>query len=179
MTALFLGCSLFVFAQEETEESTTPIAERKHEFRVDALEGLVAPAIDVSYEYVISKYSGAGVSVLIGLTDENSGDYPKFAFTPYYRQYFFNKQDYGACGFFAEGLLNYSSGTVDFFTSNDFNQTEEDWSAFGIGFAIGQKWISQNGFIVEISAGVGRNFGDDDFAPEAFFRGGVSIGYRL
>ena len=148
---LLLLASLFscvAIAQEDEPVNLNEINDKKHEIRIDAAEGLIVPALDLSYEYVLSRYSGVGASINFNLdSDDFAGQ--NFSFTPYYRQYFFNKKDYGARGFFAEGLLNYSSGTVDFFTGNDFSPTEEDWSAFGIGFAIGQKWISQNGFIVE------------------------------
>ena len=183
---LLLAALLFSFnavAQEEEESvNLSDINNKKHELRIDALEGLAVPAIDISYEYVMSKYSGAGLSVNFTL-DADDGIDQNFAITPYYRQYFFNKKDYGARGFFAEGLLQYGSGENRFFDFNENTQEsilmQEDWSQFGIGFAIGQKWVSRNGFVIELLAGGGRYLGGDDFAPEGFFRGGVNVGYRF
>lgn len=183
LVVLLLGvCSFAGFAQEEQQEEERGIKSlegRKHEIRVDAAEALIIPALDVSYEYVISKYSGAGISVFIGFGNETADDYQKFAITPFYRQYFFNKQDYGARGFYAEGSLQYGSGGSN---SGDFilnNFDNDDWSRFGIGFALGQKWVSRNGFIVDFSLGLGRYFGSDDVGPDVFFRGGVNVGYRF
>jgi len=184
---LLIAALLFSFtgiAQEDEEPvNLTAINSKKHEIRLDALEGLAVPALDISYEYVLSKYSGLGASINITL-DSDDGIDQNFTFTPYFRQYFFNKKDYGARGFFAEGLLQYGTGEESSFLDiADINgnpvTTNEDWSQFGIGFAIGQKWVSRNGFVLEISAGAGRYLGGDDFAPDAFFRGGVSVGYRF
>ncbi|MEL6810757.1 MAG: hypothetical protein AAFP76_05435 [Bacteroidota bacterium] len=183
---LCIGISTLGFSQE-SEETEFNVADRKHELRIDATEALIVPAIEINYEYVLSKYSGVGGSV--SFTIEDDQDYEQdYAVNAYYRQYFFNKKDFGARGFFAEGLLQYTGGTTldDFFEVTDpvtgngiIISTEEDWTAFGIGFAIGQKWVSRNGFIVEINAGGGRNLSSDEAAPDAFFRGGVLVGYRF
>ncbi len=177
LTLFLMGFATIAMAQETNDENTdtTP----KHEFRIDALEGLIVPAVDISYEYIISKFSGAGVSAFYGFEDEQGDDYHEWAITPYYRQYFFNKQDYGARGFFAEGSLQVAGGTdtIEFFDPQ--RTVEEDWTKFGIGFAIGQKWVSKNGFVVELSIGGGRYFGSEDAGPGGFFRGGASVGYRF
>ena len=125
---------------------------------------------------------------------DDYGSYQKFAFTPYYRQYFFNKKEYGARGLFAEGLLQLATGEAlygDFHQGNDigfiddegadiiFPDTNGNWTNFGIGFALGQKWVSANGFILELSVGGGRYFGGKEGSPEGFFRGGVLVGYRF
>ena len=178
LTLFLMGITVVSFAQEADNEDTTTTT-RKHEFRIDALEGLIVPALDVSYEYIISKYSGFGVSGFVGFDDEQTDDYQKWSITPYYRQYFFNKQDYGAKGFFAEGVLQVGSGTETVYFSDSNSNVENDWTKFGIGFAIGQKWVSRNGFVVELSVGGGRYFGSDDEGPGGFFRGGASVGYRF
>ncbi len=175
---LLLGfISFTAIAQDEESVNLNDINDKKHEFRIDVMEGLIVPALDLSYEYVISRYSSAGASLNVSLESDNDFS-QQFSFTPYYRQYFFNKKDYGARGFFAEGLLQYATGEGRIFDFNN-NIEEEDWSQFGIGFAIGQKWVSRNGFVLELLLGGGRYFGGKDFAPEGFFRGGVNVGYRF
>ena len=61
-------------------------------------------------------------------------------------------------------------------------------TAFGAGFALGYKWASNNGFVIEPSVGVGRNLidtsEDDDAyayydAIDFYFRGGIQVGYRF
>lgn len=181
LTFIFLGISFIAISQDLPEQEDIDLDKKSHEIRIDAIEGLIVPAIDLSYEYLISKYSGAGISVFFNLSSEVES-YQNFAITPYYRQYFFNKKDFGARGFFGEGILQYASGK-DFdyinFQDDTFEEVEETWTAFGIGFAIGQKWVSNNGFVLEISVGGGRNLGNTDIAPEGFFRGGIAVGYRF
>lgn len=180
---LFCVSSIAMFAQDndEEEKGINNLKDRRHEVRIDAVEGLAVEVIDLSYEYVLGKYSGVGLSVLIGFEREEFDRYTSLQLTPFYRQYFFNKKDFGARGFYAEGVLNYARGRdpVDIFEGDIFINTERNnWSRFGVGFALGQKWISKNGFIVDVSLGAGRNFGPDDNI-NSFFRGGVNIGYRF
>lgn len=178
LLATFL-CSLNSIAQEDDEPvNLNTINDKKHELRIDALEGLLIPALDISYEYVISKYSGAGISLNFSFEDSDTDLPQNFAITPYYRQYFFNRKDYGARGFFAEGLLQYATGEGRIFDFTE-NGDDRDWSQFGVGFAIGQKWVSRNGFVIELSIGGGRYLGAEDFGPDGFFRGGVNVGYRF
>ncbi|WP_299209364.1 DUF3575 domain-containing protein [uncultured Dokdonia sp.] len=186
ITFLFLAITTIAFAQEDADDQPVNLNEinnKKHEFRIDVLESLALPALDISYEYVLSKYSGVGASININFQDEDSDFRQEFAFTPYYRQYFFNKKDYGARGFFAEGLLQYATGeNGDFLFGEDgLDESERGtWNKFGVGVAIGQKWVSRNGFVIELSLGGGRYLGGDDrFSPEGFFRGGISFGYRF
>ena len=137
----------------------------------------------------MSRYSGLGASVFVNLDGDNESADEDFVVAGFYRQYFFNKKDYGARGFFAEGILQFATGESlsfndDLVIVNGLPVEEtENWSQVGIGFALGQKWVSRNGFVLEISLGAGRYFGDNDDEnfdiPEAFFRGGFSVGYRF
>ncbi|MEP2934987.1 MAG: DUF3575 domain-containing protein [Gilvibacter sp.] len=182
--ALLLLCGITASAMAQNQEDQPKnLQERRHELRLDALEALIVPAIDVSYEYVISKYSGVGATGWISLdsdTDFIEG-FQKFAITPYYRQYFFNKKEYGARGFYAEGLLQFAGGKDydEYYTENDEFVSNENWTNFGIGFSLGQKWVSNNGFVLDINLGAGRYLGSTDTGPDAFFRGGVGVGYRF
>jgi len=95
---LFCASSIAMFAQEEEEKGINNLKDRKHEVRIDAVEGLAVEVIDLSYEYVLGRYSGVGLSVLVGFEREEFDRYTSFQITPFYRQYFFNKKDYGARG---------------------------------------------------------------------------------
>lgn len=178
----FLCIPIIGMAQENDDNITKNLLERKHELRIDALEGLIVPAIDLSYEYVFSKYAGAGITLFINLDDNGFSEYQNFAISPYYRQYLFNKKEYGARGFFAEGLLQYASGNFEEynFENGFYTITNKNWNTFGIGVSLGQKWVSNNGFIIELSFGGGRYFNTKEYyTPEGFFRGGVLLGYRF
>jgi hypothetical protein len=188
MTAL-VAISLFgtAFAQGDEPEAN-PVLEKKHELRLDAAEALLVPTLEFNYEYVISKYSGAGAALSVNLSNDIDFEYgQKFAFTPFYRQYFLNKKEYGARGLFVEGMLQAAAGesNIYYYEYDDVNGTdlsyseEDNWFNVGAGLAIGQKWVSNNGFVFELSAGGGRYFSGGDNVPDAFFRGGVSVGYRF
>ena len=50
-TILCLAMSAMTFAQEDTDDQPVNLNEinnKKHEFRIDALEGLIVPALDIS-----------------------------------------------------------------------------------------------------------------------------------
>ena len=63
-TFLLLTALLFSFhalAQEDDQSvNLKTFNGKKHEVRIDAIEGLIVPAIDIGYEYVINTYSGVG-----------------------------------------------------------------------------------------------------------------------
>lgn len=182
--ALF-GFSLLGFSQKAENLDNAP--EAKHEVRFDAFEALVFKTLEFNYEYVISKYSGAGAAISFNLDSEAMDYGGKFTFTPYYRQYFLNKKEYGARGLFVEGSLQLGSGETEYYIYNYDPITQyysekierNKWFQAGLGVSIGQKWVSNNGFIFEISAGGGRYLLNDDNAPEGYFRGGILVGYRF
>jgi len=175
------------FSQEDEFENN-PVLDRKHELRIDAIEGLTIPMLEINYEYVLSKYSGVGAAISINFNNDNNVYYgQKFAFTPFYRQYFLNKKEYGARGLFVEGMMQLAAGEdtsyfYEYDAANDigFERTESnDWFDAGIGIAVGQKWVSNNGFVFELSIGGGRYLSRGDDQPDAFLRGGVLVGYRF
>lgn len=170
---------LKAIAQEETNLQKQ---QASHEIKLDVTELVAAVRTELSYEYVISKFSGVGASVSLSFSED---DEQNFAFTPYFRQYFFNKKEYGGQGVFIEGNLQVAQGEdeefVSIFDDSDTPKTTTEWNAVGAGFAVGSKWVSLNGFVFEISAGVGRYFTneDEEIGPVAYFRGGLLVGYRF
>ena len=186
ITLMIMSFFSVMAQEEETFQKNT----NRHEFRIDAAEILIIPNIDIQYEYVISKFSGAGLSVSYSL-DDNFSQYQHYSINPYFRQYFFNKQDFGARGVFVEGLLKVAGGKdnekhteiyetnedgIRFYAGNRIEK--KDWTNIGVGLALGKKWVSDNGFVLEISLGGGRYFVNDQ-GSEGFVRGGISLGYRF
>jgi len=126
----------------------------KQEVRWDAFDFIALENFEFHYEYVINTYSGIGVALGANFSSPLDSEY-KFAVEPFYRQYFFNEKDYGARGFFVEGLTRIAMGEQE--VSDQFSMPEiENWTDFGIGIGLGQKWVRNNKFVVEISAGIGR-----------------------
>jgi len=120
---LFLLVNIAYAQEGNNNESNEIELNNTHEFRIDVLEALAVLNFEIDYEYIISKYSGAGAA--ISYSFDNSSDFDqKFSFTPYYRQYFFNKKEYGARGFFVEGLLQAATGKDydSFYIYDDVNE---------------------------------------------------------
>ncbi|AZQ43746.1 DUF3575 domain-containing protein [Nonlabens ponticola] len=163
--------------------------QKRHEVSLDVVAGIAGLGINPRYEYVLGRYSGVGADLNIGIADEDDLDYREtFSLTPYYRQYFFSKEDYGAKGFYAEGFLKFYTFEDDYYNF-DSNQgfsttTSESYFETAIGAGIGWKWVSNSGFLIDINLGIGRNLGladepEDDYLPEVTGRGGVNFGWRF
>ncbi|MGB5941955.1 MAG: DUF3575 domain-containing protein [Leeuwenhoekiella sp.] len=184
--ATFLSLGYTSIAQEEENLF------KKHELKIDAVELIAVANAEFTYEYLFSKYSGAGVAITFDLEGQDDfDDMVRYAITPFYRQYFFNRQEKLAQGLFAEVHLN-----IGGFKDTSYNSSVDDYdvytaSALGAGFGIGYKWASENGFVIEALVGVGRNlsFFSEPSRPnedsyyytdfDFYFRGGIQIGYRF
>ena len=56
--------------------------------------------------------------------------------------------------------------------------TEESYTDGALGVAVGSKYISKGGFVVDIYAGAGRNLFSDN-SPAVVPRVGLNLGYRF
>ncbi len=166
---LFVLIGLNAIAQES--ENT-----KKHEIKIDGAKLAIGTIIEVSYEFVANTSSGYGISLLINPRGSDAY-FENFSLTPFYRMYFFNKEDYGAKGLFAEGFTKFSFGTDDVFYSNNYEN--DNYFDMALGISIGRKWVNKNGFILEIFVGGGRTLGFSEVSPGGFFRGGIFLGKRF
>ena len=174
----------------------------QNELKLDLIDILSVPALDITYERIKDPYSSFGASLYLNAGDNDSASRnwtDKLSLTPFYRFYFFNKKDYGGAGFFAEIFTKFSSGRhdVEYYNFSDSSGSdyirieEENFFDIAPGASIGQKWINKKGWTFEISAGVGRFLlNKDEYSeelgravesrrPEALLRGGFSIGKRF
>ena len=153
------------------------------ELRINALALLVGPALDISYERVLSSSSGVGASLLLNFGGDNYGS-QELALSPFYRFYFFDQKDYGARGLFVEAFSSFAlvEPYADWVELQDGSYLEKDpgnefqWS---IGFAAGRKWINQKGFSFEIFLGIGRYLLSTAATDEVHPRLGASFGKRF
>ncbi len=171
--SIYILCFLMSFQSfTQTKEANMG---GKNEIKIDAFDLVFLTTLDMSYERIHNSGMSYGISALINFKD-NDGYYEKFAITPFFRLYFFNKQDYGAKGFFAELFSKIASGNNwELFSG----QEEKEYFDVALGFSIGKKWINKSGFTFELSLGGGRNLGLDKNSPDLTFRGGFSFGYRF
>ena len=169
---ILLAITSFSFSQEEEQKTN---AQRIHEIRLDGVKLIAGPIAEATYEFVKNENSGYGVSILANLGSDYNED---FSITPFYRMYFFRKQDYGANGFFVEGFGKLATGD-EYEYVYDGDEEKNSYTDFSLGMSLGKKWVNKNGFVFEILIGASRALGGGDSGPEAYFRGGLFVGYRF
>ena len=171
LVVLCLSLLTFGYSQEKTKVDFP-----KNEIKGNALF-LVAGALEVTYERILTEETSFGASVFIAITEDFDTN---FALTPYYRFYFGQKP---AAGFFVEGFGSLNSYDDSIYTgeNSSYNYYKEvSRTDFALGFGLGSKWITKSGFLFEINAGVGRNlFNSSDTDHEILGRGGITLGYRF
>ena len=173
------------------------------EIKLDVIDFLTQPALNIGYEIINDSYSSYGAEVFFNFNDNNASRSwsEKFSLNPFYRFYFLNKTDFGGEGYFAEIFIKFSN--IEYNRETYYNDpmpnepysTTEEIKVWDIapGFGVGRKWVNKKGWTFEYMVGVGRflfaNNGNDDCTncgydvydnrPEATFKGGISIGKRF
>ncbi len=172
------------------------------EMKLDVIDLLSQPALNIGYEKIIDSYSSYGADIFLNFNDNNASRTwsEKFSLNPFYRFYFLNKTDFGGEGYFAEVFIKFSN--IEY-NRNTYNYdsfpdeplvTSDEIKAWDIapGVGVGRKWVNKKGWTFEYMIGIGRYLfasseNDDvpdggsvsDYRPEATFKGGVSIGKRF
>ena len=172
------------------------------EIKLDVIDFLTQPALNIGYEKINDSYSSYGAEVFLNFNDNNASRSwsEKFSLNPFYRFYFFNKTDFGGEGYFAEVFMKFTNIKYDrniYFHESIPNEpyvTSEEIKAWDIapGVGVGRKWVNKKGWTFEYMLGLGRYLfpnskNDDvpdggsvsDYRPEASFKGGISIGKRF
>ena len=180
LSALLL-CGLAVNAQDDKTQNEVTPSQNFNEVKLNGLY-LVLGAIEVTYERTLTENSGVGVSVFLPIDEEINADI-NYYISPYYRMYFGKKY---AAGFFVEGFgllssvnrfeSSFTTGIDPIFVSEEVTITD-----FALGIGLGGKWVTNNGFIGELNAGLGRNFNgnNNDGSVDLVGKIGVTIGYRF
>jgi len=172
------------------------------EMKLDVIDLLSQPALNIGYEKIIDSYSSYGADIFLNFNDNNASRTwsEKFSLNPFYRFYFLNKTDFGGEGYFAEVFIKFSN--IEY-NRNTYNYdsfpdeplvTSDEIKAWDIapGVGVGRKWVNKKGWTFEYMIGIGRYLfasseNDDvpdggsvsDYRPEATFKGGISIGKRF
>jgi hypothetical protein len=97
---------------------------------------------------------------------------------PYFRFYPSERQK--AEGFFLEantGVIFSEEDVFEYFPGNSLI-TGENRTGFGLGVAIGGKFISKRGLFGEVLGGLGREF-NDETSIEIYPRVGINFGFRF
>jgi hypothetical protein len=176
LSLLFLLVSIFsVNAQEQID---TDFTQNFNEVKLNALY-LVIGAFDVVYERTLNDESALGINVFLPFDNDIKDDI-KYYISPYYRFYFGQKY---AAGFFLEGfgMLNSTvENTIYYNDGIDPSFSEKTVTDFALGIGLGGKWVTNKGFIGELSFGVGRNlFNTNEFDDDFVAKASITIGYRF
>ncbi len=172
--------SLNSYAQNDISNSLEKIS--RNEIKINTLTLIVMGAVDLTYERILNEESSIGISTYFaGISDEDTKSYRKYSFTPYYRNYFSNKNNEG---FFIEafGMLyqrEIIEETYNYEISADEITNRYDVNGFALGIAAGKKWATKKGFIAEFSLGIGRVVFNSDKDTNIVGRGSLSIGKRF
>ncbi len=184
-TAVLLG-AIQMNGQEFSFDSVLDYEIPSHEIRVGTVKLALGGIFEGGYEYIYQPRHGFGFNVLVNMDPKEADDsyYEDFALSPYYRFYFLKTKNYWGKGLFAEGFANFYSGR-EMLRDRDLNnpiivlnEKEHRYFETALGLAIGQKWVYQSGFVMELKIGVGSSLlGNSD--QNANFKGDLSLGYRF
>lgn len=178
------------FAQDQTDLPKRDI--KKNEVSINPLNLIAFGALDIGYERVLNNNSTLGFDLFYSLVDrDNDEDFistddifdKEIAFTTSFK-YFFGSRI--ARGFYVEGFGMLSSGEHEEYIEVFDNQgnfisasdVEQEYTDFAIGFAVGGKFVTRNGFFIDIGFGIGRNLFSNK-SPDIIVRPNLYLGYRF
>ncbi|MHA7059188.1 hypothetical protein ACWGOQ_0018320 [Aquimarina sp. M1] len=167
----------------------------KNELSINPFNIVAFGALDLGYERILNDNSSLGFDFFYRLVEEREedDDYDlidtdgvfdkEIAFTTRFKYFFGNRV---ARGFYVEAFGMLSSGEHDnyvvvyddqgnFVSSGD---VEEEYTDFALGFSVGGKFVTRNGFFIDLGFGIGRNLFNNK-APEIVLRPNLYLGYRF
>ncbi|PQJ79645.1 hypothetical protein [Polaribacter porphyrae] len=154
---------------------TSGLSFTQREIKLDVADALVIRSLEFSYENYINEDSSFGISALFNLAEQNI-DFrynENMMITPYYRHYFTTNEKWN---FFGEGFLGINSGKKE--SVKDSGIFDVKYTDGALGVAVGTKYISSGGLVIDLYGGVGRNlFGTD--SPVLVPRVGLNVGWRF
>ncbi len=154
---------------------TSFCVQAQQEVKVDLGDALVLKTLEVSYEKYLSEVSSIGVSALFNFEGRGS-DFrynENQMITPFFRHYFTSEAMWN---FFGEVWMGINFGEYE--VDPNGNLRYENYTDGALGVAIGSKYVSEGGLVIDIHGGLGRNlFGSE--SPLIVPRVGVGIGYRF
>jgi hypothetical protein len=153
------------------------LAYSQQEIKLDIADALVIKSLEFSYENYLTENTSFGISALFNLEKQDvSFRYNENTMiTPYYRQYFSTNEQWN---FFGEGFIGVNSGKKEIPNLGGSGVSYKKYTDGALGVAVGTKYVSTSGLIIDLYAGVGRNlFGSD--SPILVPRLGLNVGWRF
>jgi len=170
---LVLFCLLTILTYSQETKPKLPT----HELRLNLLYTAVGLP-EISYEKIINNESSYGVSFAFSLDSYIDLNY---IILPYYRHYFSKKR---AAGFFIEANASLGSfkGSFYGYLSDDgryYGSDVGNRTGAGLGFSIGQKFITKQNWTANITLGVSRNIVNNIFIDGSYPRIEIALGKRF
>jgi len=122
---------------------------------------------EISYERVWRNNVGLGIAARLTLSDNYD---TRYLFLPYCRFYF---GETPIKSFFVEGnlgIMGYRKNTSEY-DPNTYSYKTETAGDFGVGLAVGYRYVNRSGLVSEVFVGLGRTTED-----RIYSRCGVSMG---
>ena len=165
----------------------------RNEASLNAFNVLGFGVLDGAYERILTSNSSISVDIFSNFLTLSKGEqqnlddlYTKdFSLTTGYK-YFFN-EDRTAWGFYSElfGMLSSGSDHVQIAETDPMtgNMTtiegEQDYyTDLALGVGVGYKYVARQGFMIDLSFGLGRNLFDVD-SPNLITLPAINFGYRF
>jgi len=167
-------------------------AQAVNEVKVNILNAIVVPSIELGYEHFIDHNQSVGLDVhfmdRFSYYHESKSKDQKFNTTSLalnYKFYFGGKNDANGSGYSVSPFIKYRFGN---FKEDRFNaeiegleRVKTDMNSFILGIGVGYKWTMGDSFAIEPFANIARNFSSEvnDRFSAIEFNAGVMIGYRF
>ncbi|WP_034892768.1 hypothetical protein [Gillisia sp. Hel_I_29] len=190
---LLLLCFSISFSQEITDDPNLDSEEvfkrdtAKNELSIGTFNLVVFGALDLAYERILTPHSSWAVEGFVLALDRDSEDVgdaftKDFSLTGKYKYFFSERRT--AWGFYVNGFAMVSSGEYYKYREiyNDgYYQSERDYNNYtdlALGFGLGGKFVSKQGFFLDLNAGIGRNLFNDN-SPTIVGQFNVNLGFRF
>ena len=173
----FIAVLLALIWQANAQQQRQDISfTNRHELKLCPAH-LIGGSIRIDYEFLLNDWSSVGASGLYSFSRIFSGygSWTRGQVLGLYRLYFGRQP---VSGFFLEGNFGVTMGS---YYGWEFWSTREriDYTAFGLGMALGWKWyIERSGIVLDLFVCGGRLFNDSE-GPGAFPRAGITVGRRF
>ncbi len=177
-----------IFQEERIFRRDTTLSE----VHLNVLNLLVFGALDVGYERLINDHASAGVEIFSKVFNKNEGEdvdlskvYAKdFSITGKFK--YFLQEENTAWGYYAEAFGMFSNGNnekeveiIDSTTGEPkIIEADLEYTDIAFGIGVGGKFVAKQGFLIDVSFGIGRNLFDKN-SPDIVLLPSVNFGYRF
>ena len=184
--SLLLAFTLNSYSQEDSSGINTEVDTdevfKQNEIQLNAFNLVAFGALEVVYERILSENASWAFEgfVHVDKDDYNEAYDKEFSVSGKYKHFFSSKY---AKGFYVHGFGMLSSGEYNYSYDYDYEtgfetRDSDKYTDFAIGFGLGGKFVSSGGFLLDLSAGIGRNLFNAN-SPEVTGQFMVNLGYRF